>query len=139
MRNVIVYVNDRELAEIAAVGIRLAAGWSAEIVHDLDKLTDALGSNPVYAIFSVALQHDIDILVETLDILHIAKAYSTPVVVLTPEPDLCQLLHSFEALPICTAFDPLLLSGLITEAVSAVPAAAPLIPLRMATAEHFDA
>ena len=119
MRNVIVYVSDHELAEIAAVGIRLAAGWNAEIVHDLDELSAVLKVNSVYAILSVALRSSINILLDTRDLLVVAKAYSTPVVVLTPEPDLCERLRDFEVLPVCNAFDPLLLSGLIDEAVSA--------------------
>lgn len=121
MHHVVVYIRDHDLAEIAAAGIRLSAGWTVEIVHDLEELPEALTRMSAYAVLTFAFQHNVALMLETRDVLKVAKAYSTPVVVLCPEPDICERFCSSDALPVCSEFAPLHLSALISNALSTRP------------------
>ena len=123
MRNVVIYVNDAELAEIAALGIRLAAGWNVDIVQNLAGLPGVLNSRFVYAILNIALHSSASDLRDLRDLQCMAAAYSTPVVVLTQEPYLFEQLRGCDLLTVCNAFDPLLLSSMITEALESRAAA----------------
>lgn len=122
MRTIIVFTRDHELAEIAALGLRVTAGWKVVIATRAELVRETAEAQSAYAILSIALDSTFEILCELRDLNNAGSDRSVPVVVITPEPFLYQQLLSFGVLPICAAFDPLMLSSLITQAVTSIPA-----------------
>jgi hypothetical protein len=106
-RKLLLFADDKDVAEVAAFGLRMHGGWEPVIATSASQAAKLAREELVTAIAFVVVQPSPKVARTISRLINVSSELSVPLFGITPDPSICEQFALLGVDASCTPFDPI--------------------------------
>lgn len=106
-RKILVVADDRDVAEVAAFGLRMYDGWESIVATSPAQALKAVQGECIVGIANIVVQPSTKVPQAISKLLSLSTAFAVPLFGISPDPTICKQFALLGVNAFCTPFDPI--------------------------------